>query len=245
MRIPFFLPAKRKYARDFVLAIALLVSSTSQAMSALTPFKVSYDVDYSIARGVMTLALEQAGDDKYTIDTVTKAEGAARLIIGQPVSEHASFEVIDGAVRATSYLFDAGNKNSNKNMRIDYNWASSQATLESEKGTETRHLASGSMDQLVMQAAAILEVKAGKKHFSFTQLKPGRKPTSYIYQYVGEETLKTDLGELKTVKYSRAKEGDKKHTLFWFALEHDYTPVQLEGIKKDKTVFKATLHSME
>ena len=228
-----------------VLFLFLLLSPISQAAGALTPFKISYDVDYSIASGVMTLTLSENGNGGFALDSITEASGAAKLIIGKPVKEHATFEVNDGKVRATGYKLADGNKKSNKSAQIDYNWAAAQAAMQSEDGPETRPLDNVTMDQLVMQAAAILEVKEGNKQFSFTQIKPGRKLDPYVYEYLGEETLKTSIGELKTVKYSRTKKGAQKTTHYWFAVDHDYTPVQLKRIKKDKTVFTATLISLE
>ncbi len=228
-----------------LLLFILLLSPITQASGALKPFKVSYDVDYSIASGVMTLSLGQSDSGSYTLDSVTEAKGAARLIMGQPVVEHATFEITEGVVKATGYKLDDGSKQSKKDIEIDYQWSSSQAALQSEDGAETKPLDENTMDQLVMQAAAILQVKSGNQKFSFKQLKPGRSVSSYIYQYVSDETLKTNIGELKTVKYSRTKEGASKTTYFWFAVDHNFTPVQLQRVKKDKTVFTATLLSLE
>ncbi len=232
-------------SRRLILFLFLLLSPVTQAAGALTPFKVSYDVDYSIASGVMTLTLSENDNGRFVFDSITEAQGAAKFIIGKPVKEHATFEINDGKVRATGYRLDDGNKKSNKSAQIEYDWAAAQAAMQSEDGDESRPLDSGTMDQLVMQAAAILEVKEGNKQFSFTQIKPGRKLEAYVYEYLGDETLQTGIGELKTVKYSRAKKGADKTTHYWFAIDHDYTPVKLQRIKKDRTVFTATLISLE
>lgn len=231
--------------RRILLSIILLLSPVTQAAGALTPFKVSYNVDYSIASGVMTLTLSENGNGGYAMNSVTEAKGAAKFIIPKPVLEHATFEVHEGQVKATSYKRDDGNRKSNKSAQINYDWSTSQAALQSEDGPETKPLVAGTMDQLVMQAAAILEVKTGNRQFAFTQLKPGRNLAPYVYEYIGDETLETEIGELKTVRYSRTKKGDSKTTHFWFAVDHDYTPVQLQRFKKDSTVFTAKLISLE
>ncbi len=232
------------YSRILLLVVVLL-SPTSQASGALNPFKVSYNVDYSIAHGIMTLTLGQSESGGYALDSVTEAKGAARLILGQPIVEHATFEINNGVVKATGYQLDDGSNKHTKDIKIEYEWPASQATLQSEDGAETKPLDENTMDQLVMQAAAILQVKSGKQRFSYKQLKPGRSVSSYVYQYLKDETLKTDIGDLKTVKYSRTKEGASKTTYFWFAIDHNFTPVQLQRVKKDKTVFIATLLSLE
>lgn len=228
-----------------LIFLLLLLSPITQASGALQPFKVAYEVEYSIASGVMTLSLSENGSGGYALDSVTEAKGAARLIIGQPINEHATFEIDNGAVKATGYKLDDGSKKSKKDIQIDYDWASSKAALQSEDGPETKPLDDNTMDQLVMQAAAILQVISGNREFSFKQLKPGRSVSAYIYKYLGDETLKTEIGDLKTVKYSRTKEGANKSTHFWFAIDHNYTPVQLHRIKKNQTVFTAKLISLE
>jgi len=228
-----------------LILLLLLLSPVTQASGALKPFVVTYEVDYSVASGVMTLSLGQNGSESYTLDSVTEAKGAARLIIGKPINEHATFEINEGSVKATGYKLDDGNKKSKKDIKINYNWSTSKAALQSEDGPETKPLDNNTMDQLVMQAAAILEVKSGNRQFSFKQIKPGRSVSPYIYKYLGEETLKTDIGDLKTVKYSRTKEGASKTTHFWFAIDHNFTPVQLHRIKKNETVFTAKLISLE
>ena len=96
-----------------------------------------------------------------------------------------------------------------------------------------------------MQAAAIASVQAGKETFSFQQLKPGRDIDLYEYKKVSEETLKTDIGEINTLKYSRGKPGSEKLTYFWFAPEHAYAPIRLERIKKGKVVFKGVIKSFK
>ena len=236
---------KKTGTRRAALLIFLMLSPVTQAAGALKPFTVSYNVDYNIASGVMTLTLSENSSGNFALDSVTEAKGAARLIIGKPVKEHATFEVNDGQVRATGYKLDDGNKSSSKSAQIEYDWAASQAAMQSEDGPETRPLGNDTMDQLVMQAAAILEVKEGNRQFTFTQIKPGRKLDPYVYEYLGEETLQTDVGDLKTVKYSRTKKGATKTTHYWFAVDHDYTPVKLQRIKKDRTVFTATLISLD
>ncbi len=244
MRTSWNWASKRKAYSRFLLLI-LLLSPVTQASGALKPFKVSYQVDYSIASGVMTLSLAEGDSGSYTMDSITEAKGAARLIIGKPIIEHATFEINDGTVKATGYKLDDGNTKSKKDIKIEYQWPASKAALQSEDGPESRPLDKNTMDQLVMQAAAIIQVTSGNKQFSFKQLKPGRDISAYIYTYLGEEVLETEIGDLKTVKYSRTKEGASKTTHFWFAVDHNYTPVQLQRFKKDKTVFTATLISLE
>ena len=215
------------------------------ANAEITPFKVTYNLKYSIAKGTMTLNVSANDSGGYDIDSSTKAEGAAKLIISKPVTEHAEFKIVDGVVQAVSYELSDGSEESNEDVKIAYNWADSQANMQSEKGEEVKSLTAETMDQLVMQAAAVLAIKNGTEEFTFRQLHPGTDAQTITYSKMGEEILKTSLGELNTVKYSRKREGSGRENHFWYSIEHDYVPVQLEQVKGNKSVYKATLNSLE
>lgn len=203
-------------------------------------------VNYSIAKGDSSLALSSNGNGNYTLQSTTTAKGMAKLIASDPITERAEFRVNgDGSIQALSYQLNDGSEKENEDVRIAYDWDAGQANVESSEGTEQKPLTQDTMDQLIMQAAAIASVQAGKETFSFLQLKPGRDIDRYEYKKVSEEMLDTDIGKIKTLKYSRGKPGSDKLTYFWFAPEHAYAPIRLERIKKGKVVFKGVIQSFE
>ncbi len=225
--------------------LAILLPTTINA-AELQPFALTYAVNYSIAKGNSTLALSSDGNGHYTLQSITTAKGMAKLVASDPVTERAEFKInSDGSVQALSYELNDGSEKEDEDINIRYDWDAGQAVIESNKGEEQKPLTPETMDQLIMQAAAIASVQAGKETFSFLQLKPGRDIDRYEYKKVGEETLNTDIGEIDTLKYSRGKPGSEKLTYFWFAPEHAYAPIRLERIKKGKTVFKGVIESFE
>lgn len=225
--------------------LTLLLPLTAGA-SELQPFALTYAVNYSIAKGDSTLALSADGNGHYTLQSTTTANGVAKLMAPDPVTERAEFKInSDGSVQALSYELNDGSDKEDEDINIAYDWDAGKAIIESNKGEEQKPITPETMDQFIMQAAAIASVQAGKEAFSFLQLKPGRDIDRYEYKKVGEETLKTDIGEVDTLKYSRGKPGSEKLTYFWFAPEHSYAPIRLERIKKGKTVFKGVIESFE
>jgi hypothetical protein len=228
----------------FVFLIALFSSAVSAA--ELQPFALTYAVNYSVAKGDSTLVLSSDGNGHYTLHSTTTAKGMAKLIAPNPVTERAEFKInSDGSIQALSYELNDGSKKEDEDILIRYDWDTDQATIESNKGEEQKPLTPETMDQLIMQAAAIAAVMQGKETFSFLQIKPGRDVDRYEYKKVSEEMLKTALGEIDTLKYSRGKLGSEKLTYFWFAPEHAYAPIRLERIKKGKTVFKGVIESFD
>ena len=113
-----------------------------------------------------------------------------------------------------------------------------------EEGDSVLPLAPGTMDDLVMQAAAALEVKLGNKEFSFQELQPGKDLRTHNFIYVGDEIIKTKIGEIETVKYSQNREGSSRTTFIWFSTEHDYVPIELQRVKNGKTISTVKLQSL-
>ena len=53
------------------------------------------------------------------------------------------------------------------------------------------------------------------------------------FQVIGEETLETDVGKLKTVVVKKVRDNDKRHTTIWFAKNLDYVMVKLLQEKRE------------
>jgi hypothetical protein len=68
---------------------------------------------------------------------------------------------------------------------------------------------------------------AGKNNFSYT-VTNGRKIKTYKFEIIGEEVLKTPLGEVKTVKVKRSRENDDLVTYAWFAKDFQYLLVRMQ-----------------
>lgn len=226
------------------LLFALSLTSTGAFATALQPFSLTYAVNYSIAKGEMTLTLVDSGNGQYTIESVTQAKGMARLAIPDPVKEKAIFDMHDSMVRALSYHLDDGSETSTEDISVTYNWDTMQAEIQSEKGQEKQPLTADTMDQLIMQAAAIANIQAGRDTFSYRQIKPGRSIQTYHYNKKGSEDIQGPDGVIATLKYERGRTDSDKSTLYWFAPEMGYAPVKIERFKKGKSVFKGTLKTI-
>ena len=223
------------------LLLALCFTSTATMAAKLQPFSLTYTVNYSIAKGEMTLSISNIGEGQYTIESVTEAKGMARLAVPNPVKEKATFELHNGIVRALSYHLDDGSESASEDIRVNYDWKTMQAAIQSEKGQEQQSLTPDTMDQLIMQAAAISSIEAGKETFSYRQIKPGRHIQTYHYSKVGNEDIQGPEGKIPTIKYQRKRTDSDKSTYYWFAPELGYAPVRIERFKKGKSVFKGTL----
>ena len=224
---------------------ALGISIANAEDLSLTPYKIVYAVKYSIAKGKLAVELNSDGSNTYTTDSRLVAEGMAKAIISKPVSEHAEFEIRENLVHPVSYLLNDGTDENKDGVKLEYDWESSKATMTSSDGVESKPLELGTMDHLIMQSAAALAVKGGESDFTYLSLAPGKDLQPQNFKFLGEETIGTKIGEIKTVKYSQQREGSSRTTFIWFSTEHDFVPVQLERVKDKKTVSTLKLNSLE
>jgi hypothetical protein len=64
----------------------------------------------------------------------------------------------------------------------------------------------------------------------------GKRFRTYLYQFDGEETLKTEIGDIRAWHISKHdSEGDGKLEL-WLAPDYRYLPVKISQTEKDGTV---------
>jgi len=226
----------------FLALLSLFPALASGAQ--LQPFSLTYAVNYSIAKGEMTLSLSSNGKGQYTLNSLTQAKGLAKLAVPDPVKETATFEISDEQIRGLSYRMDDGDKDKNEDIQLTYNWDSMQAEIQSKEGKEQIPLSADTYDQLIMQAVAMLHIQAGEDAFSFKQIKLGRGAYRYQFTKAGEETVSGPNGGITALKYALSTADSDKKTYYWFAPEMGYAPVRIERFKKDKSVFKGVLKTI-
>jgi len=221
----------------FTLLSLIIWLPVTAIAGTLENFSFTYSVNYSIAKGSMKLTLNKGDNNKYRFESVTKASGIAKIAVPNTVTESADFEIKDGTIRALQYQLNDGSKNGERNISIIYDWKSKQADISSDKGQEQKPLTPDTMDQLIMQAYAMLNAQASEAEFSYLQLKPGRRVDRYTYTLEGKESIKTPAGTFDTVKYKLSPPNSDKLTYYWFAPEFNFAPVRIERFKKGKSVF--------
>jgi len=235
----------KKFTAALLSLFVFWIPVTQAENLSLTPYKIIYAVKYSIAKGNMKVELSQEGPNSYKIDSRLVAEGMAKALISKPLSEQAKFEIRGERVHPLSYFLNDGTDENKEGIVLDYDWDSAKANLNSSDGDESKPLEEGTMDHLIMQFAALLAVKRGESDFTYMSIAPGKNLQPQDFKFLGEETIATRIGELKTVKYSQHRVGSSSTTYIWFSIEHDYVPVQMERVKEKKTQSTFKLKTLE
>lgn len=99
-------------------------------------------------------------------------------------------------------------------------------------------LKENALDPLGYQLQLMQDLKAGKREMVYSVTDNGNYDEDR-FAVLGEESLKTALGELKTLKAVKVRNPDsKRETLMWFAPELDYLLVRLVQVESDGTRYE-------
>ena len=94
-----------------------------------------------------------------------------------------------------------------------------------------------------MQIAFQDNMKKGIFESSYNVIDKGRS-RQYIYTIHSDDVLDTVLGETNTIVIKRVIVDNKRSTLTWYAVDHDYIPVKIEQYRKKSLKFTILLEKV-
>ncbi len=121
---------------------------------------------------------------------------------------------------------------------IDFNRDTQTVSGQFEGDKFQMDLKENALDPLGYQLQLMQDLKAGKREITYSVTNDGDYDENR-FAVLGEESLKTALGELKTLKAQKVRDPDsKRETLMWFAPELDYLLVRLVQVESDGTRYE-------
>ena len=99
------------------------------------------------------------------------------------------------------------------------------------------------LDRLSVQIAFQDNMKKGIFESSYNVIDKGRS-RQYIYTIHSDDVLDTVLGETNTIVIKRVIVDNKRSTLTWYAVDHDYIPVKIEQYRKKSLKFTILLEKV-
>lgn len=227
-------------------AVALYLVGICGAAAAPHTFTAQYTVNKGgIPIGEMTRTLSRQVGGRYSYESVTTASGLLSLLVKDKIIEQSLWDYHDGAIRALEYRYEKSGGETPKKVQLMFDWE--QRLVKNALDGETRAMPvpKGLTDILLYQLILMMDLKDGKKRLEYP-LADKHKFKTYRFDVIGEETLDTSLGALKTVKVQRVTGPDKKKTiLIWCAPSLDYLPVRIELDEKGDGKFSMAIKSVE
>jgi len=229
--------------KNIMLALLLLWSYPLLAIGELPPpFVAKYKLyAKGIPIGEGSRSLSQEGN-KFIFRGETHTTGMLALFRDDKIQEKSIFTVNQGHVQPLEYTYDHEGSKKQKHLAISFDWQNKVAKNSADQPWEVP-LVEGILDDQVYLIAVMQELQQGKRQLSYQVADDGKIKT-YIPTYLGEEKIKTGVGELATLKYEHESANKKRKTTLWCAPLLHYLPVQIEHLEKGDTV-RMTLQQVE
>lgn len=127
---------------------------------------------------------------------------------------------------------------SDRERSIDFNRDTQTVSGHFEGDKFQMDLKENALGPLGYQLQLMQDLKAGKREMTYSVIDDGDYDENR-FAVIGEESLKTALGELNTLKAEKIRDpGSKRETLMWFAPELDYLLVRLVQVESDGTRYE-------
>ena len=226
-----------------LLALCLAVPLAAHAdESQFAPFTADYDVHYgSVDVGSSrTRVLRSAEPGRWIIESRSNASGLARLVAGGTLLQRSTFDLDTSGVRPLKYHFDDGTKQSDRDVRLEFDWHASRVRGTAEDEPVDVATAPGLQDAASIQALVLARLRHGAEPGTIDMIEKDRIKR-YQYTLLRRERLKTAIGELDTVVYRSAREGSGRETHFWYAPALGYALVRAEQHRDGKRALRTTI----
>jgi len=238
----------------FATSLSLIVGvglSAGEALAQSADFS-AFQVEYAVGNnhinaGSAVLQLQQNGDE-WTYSLRTKPTGVFKLTGKGKIQETSVFNVSSSSdeleLKPVRYSYRQDNE-ARRSVDAWFNWDAKQLTYNRRGEEVTEPLE----EQLLDRLSVTLMVIDALKRDNFEQAKlnvfdNGRIKTM-LFDNEGTETVKTRMGNLKTIRVrSSAEGGGTRYTTTWFAPELDYVPVKIEQFKREKLVARLKLTTL-
>lgn len=220
------------------LLLSIIMSSQAHALSPVT---INYTIKFESSKfGNATLGrvenILKATEKGYSIESLTKAEGMAAIIMGSNEQQSCEFEVLDG--KAVSQKYDGG-RTGQTDYQVGFDWDQRKAHFTGKNGhSESIDLPEGYIvDNCSMWfAVALLKGDIPEGQSLYVVDGKNKRIRGFKLRSTNDEMLTTDLGEKQVTKVVFERELRPGRTLtFWLSHDDEYLPLKMQESRKSRT----------
>jgi Protein of unknown function (DUF3108) len=225
-----------------LFAALLLWNTAAAAADELKPYKATYNgIWHGMTVAVSTLQLEQTGDT-WTFSSRSEPRGIGKLASGVfPPLQVSVVRVTDQGVLPVSFKSSGGD--ASKSIELKYDWQAHKVTGTYEGTKVDLPLTPQVQDDGSVQLGLMVELLAGRTPAS-VQLIDKNSVREYEFTRGDEATIKTTLGDVRTVVFKSQKKYSPRITSFWCAPDRGYIPVRVQQKKDDDVQWTLEIQSL-
>lgn len=207
-----------------------------------------FEVDYTLYSNDMKIGLMQRHfyqkeDGTYTFHSESKTTGFISFFRKDHILESSNWGYIDSQFKPLLYKYQHTGGKRDRDVEISFHWDTGKIINRVNESIWNMQTEPGILDKLLYQLTIMSDLKAGIVPKSYT-VADGGKIKTYMFNYISDETLKTPIGEFKTMKLSRHKVNSKRQTLLWCAYELGFLPVKVVNTEKKGRLTTAIIKSL-
>ena len=210
--------------------LAVLVWLLTGAAYGAPPADV--DITYELSRNGLTLAtIEERlhhGAGKYEL--VETWHGRGLFALRGNIQRSSRGRVTEAGLQPVEFTDE---RTGRETARAHFDWTAGTLTMQFREAPETRAMPPNAQDRLSFMLA--FSFQPAGEHCTRFSVADGGGVSSYVFDWVGRERIKTPAGEFDAVKIVRRKDGpeDRRSTEIWLAADKGLLPVRVLVTEKD------------
>lgn len=175
---------------------------------------------------------------EYRVSSDARTAGVARLFKRMDEKRESHGRVTVTGIQPLSFHQERTGK---APKTATFDWTRRTLRLEEGDDSETVPLPAFTLDQTSLTYAFFF-VEPPRKGGFHVHVTDGRRLPEYDVVFVGQERIRSPLGELDTLRYRKVQAGDDKRGFeFWLSIAHHNLPVRVRIVEKDGTAFDSNV----
>ena len=220
------------------LLILVLLSPQPSSGNDIEPFSANYIITRSGLNIERKVELTHSGQH-YHLTASTRLKGLGSLVGIGTLVEKSHFQLRSGRIRPDLYTAEDGTENSNRTIRINFDWSSATSHVYYRGTKLTMPLPTNTLDPLSFELMAKIDLQRGVTEPLYTvhegdQLRP--------YRFVLEQAESVMIGgkSVQSLRYFIDRKSSRQ-LYYWMSPELGYLVVKLKQMRKGKVKAEGVL----
>ena len=220
-----------------------LGSTAASENTTLQSFESTYDLrGYGVLEVERSVTLLQEENNHYILRATNKASGLAALVGYGPIIEESRFMMTSGQIRPLAYKNIDESGISGLDDTIIFDWDQKISNSKRKEMVFSIPITPEVLDPLTIVLRVRLDLKAGLRPTLY-RVHETETIRTYHISYVTTEKVNISNIELDAIHLVVDAGRPNRRLHYWLAPAHDYLPIQMQQIHKEKVEVRAILTS--
>lgn len=229
----------------FGFQLFVLFAAIIPAKDLFAGMPPEYDAVYQLNKFGLHIAeshsaLKRNDDGSWSYHSQTDTTGIVSIFRKDRIIEQARLEEINGNLRSVRYEYQHKGSKKNRDESIQFHWDSMSANTVVSGKQVTLQLKPQTLDNASLQLKLMMDLQTGKRPLAYHVISKGELD-DLRFEMLGNEIIKTPVGDFQTIQIKRARKNNKRTTMMWMAPALHYLPVKIMHIEADGSKFELVL----